>query len=96
MPKYILLVNWTDKGITNVKESPQRLDLFKKSVEAAGSKVTDFYLTMGRYDLVAICDFPSDEVAATAILKTASRGEIRSETLKAFPEDQYRDIIGKV
>ena len=50
MPKYILLVNWTDKGITNVKESPQRLDLFKKSVEAAGSKVTDFYLTMGRYD----------------------------------------------
>lgn len=96
MPSYILLVNWTDKGITNVKESPHRLDLFKQSVEAAGGKVNGFYLTMGRYDMVAICDFPGDDVAAISILKTASRGEVRSETLKAFPEDQYRDIIGKV
>ena len=96
MPSYIMLVNWTEKGITNIKESPSRLDTFKKGVEEAGGKVTRFYLTMGRYDMVAVADFPDDEAAASMILRTASRGEVRSETLKAFPEDQYRNIIASI
>ena len=96
MPSYIMLVKWTEQGIRNIKESPQRLDIFKKAVEAAGGKVTGFYLTMGRYDIVVIVELPSDEAAANVILRTASRGEVSTETLKAFPEDQYRDIIAKV
>ena len=96
MSNYIMLVKWTEQGISNIKESPQRVDAFKKAVEAAGGKVTGFYLTMGRYDIVVIVDFPSDEAAATVILRTASRGEVRSETLKAFSEDQYREIMAKV
>ena len=96
MPSYIMLVKWTERGIGNIKESPQRLDTFKKAVETAGGKVTGFYLTMGRYDIVVIVEFPTDEAAATVILRTASRGEVRSETLKAFPEDQYREIMAKV
>lgn len=96
MPSYIMLVKWTEQGIRNVKESPQRLDVFKKSVEAAGGKVTGFYLTMGRYDLMVIVEFPSDEAATTVILRTASLGQVCTETLKAFPEEQYRNIIAKV
>lgn len=96
MPTYISLVNWTEQGISNVKESPQRLDAFKKGVEAVGGKVNGFYLTMGKYDMVVIVDLPSDEVAATLVLSTAKGGSIRTETMKAFAEDQYRDIIAKV
>lgn len=91
-----MLVKWTEQGIRNIKESPQRLDVFKKAVEAAGGKVTGFYLTMGRYDLVVIVEFPSDQAATTVILRTASLGQVHTETLKAFPEEQYRDIIAKV
>jgi len=96
VPSYIMLVNWTNQGILNVKESPQRLDAFKKAVQTAGGKVTGFYLTMGRYDLVVIVEFPSDEAATAVILKIASLGQVHTETLKAFPEEQYRDIIAKV
>jgi uncharacterized protein with GYD domain len=64
MPTYISLVSWTDQGIRNVKEAPQRVDDFKKAVEAAGGKVNGFYLTMGKYDIVVIVDLPSDETAA--------------------------------
>ena len=96
MPTYISLVSWTDEGVKNVKESPERLDAFKKSIQDAGGKVVGFYLTMGRYDMVAITEFPSDEAAASLILSTASRGAIRTETIKAFTEDQYREIISKV
>ncbi len=96
MPTYIVLVNWTDQGIRNVKESPQRLDAWKKVIEAAGGKLIGFYLTMGRYDQVSIIEAPSDETVAAVLLSRGSRGNSRTETLKAFPEEQYRDIIAKV
>ena len=96
MPTYITLANWTDQGIRNVKESPQRLDAAKKAVEAAGGKWSGFYLTMGRYDMVVIIEAPSDEVASAVLLAIGSGGSVRTETLRAYPEAQYRDIIAKM
>ena len=96
MPTYIVLTNWTDQGIRTVKESPKRLDDTKKAIEAAGGKVLGYYLTMGRYDSVLIVEGPSDEVAATLALSAGSQGSIRTETLKAFPEPEYRKIIAKI
>ena len=96
MPTYVVLVNWTDQGIRTVKESPRRLDATKKAIEAAGGKILGFYLTMGRYDEVLIVEGPSDEVAATLALSAGSEGNVRTETLKAFPEAEYRNIIAKI
>jgi uncharacterized protein with GYD domain len=96
MPTYILLTNWTDQGIRNVKDSPKRFDSARKTIEAAGGKMTASYLTMGKYDLVHIIECPSDEVAATLALKAASGGNIRTETLKAFTEVEYRRIIDDI
>ena len=96
MPTYIILVSWTDQGIRTVKESPQRLATAKKVIEAAGGKMTSFYLTMGRYDMVAIAEAPNDESVATVMLNLGKGGGIRTETMRAFNEDQYRDIIAKI
>ena len=96
MPTYIVLNNWTDQGIRNVKDSPKRLDATRKAIEAAGGKVLGYYLTMGRYDSVMIVEGPSDEVAATLAISAGSQGSIRTETLKAFTEAEYRKIIAKI
>ncbi len=96
MPTYVVLNSWTDQGIRNVKESPQRLDASRKAIEAAGGKVLGFYLTMGRYDSVLIVECPSDEAAAALAMGAGSQGSIRTETLKAFPEAEYRRIIAKI
>ena len=96
MPTYVVLNNWTDQGIQSVKESPRRLDVTRKAIEAAGGKMLGFYLTMGKYDSVLIVEAPSDEVAATLALSAGRGGNIRTETLKAFPEAEYRRIIAKV
>ena len=55
-----------------------------------------FYLTMGKCDLLSIADFPSDEAAATVLLSLGSGGGIRTDTMRAFTEDQYRDIIAEI
>jgi uncharacterized protein with GYD domain len=93
MATYISLIRWTGKGIENVKESPTRLDAAKKAFKAAGAEFTEFYLVMGQYDMVAVFEAPDDETASKVALTVGSTGSIRTETLRAFKEDEYRKII---
>jgi uncharacterized protein with GYD domain len=96
MPIYINLVSWTDQGVRNIKEAPQRIDAFKKTVQAAGGKLTGFYSTMGKYDIVTIIDAPNDEAIANIVLSTESKGSVRTETLKASTEEQFRTMVAKM
>ena len=93
MPTYITLVNYTQKGIENIKESPARLDKVKQAMKAAGGKFKAFYLTLGHYDMVVISEAPNDEAYATTMLAIGAAGAVRSETLKAFTEEEYKKII---
>ena len=93
MPKYISLVKYTSKVIENIKESPNRLDAVKQLCEHMGATVDSFYLTMGRYDIVIVVDAPDRETVAKILLSIASRGAVTTETLSAFPENDYRKII---
>jgi uncharacterized protein with GYD domain len=96
MPSYIVLGSWTQKGIENIKQSPTRLDTAKKVFEVQGGKMLGFYMTMGRYDFVVLSEFPNDESAAKAALTLGAAGGIRTETLKAFSEAEYRKVIGSL
>ena len=96
MPTYIALQRYTQKGIENIKDGPKRLDAAKQVLGAAGGNLIAFYLTMGQYDLVTIAEFPDDQTAARAGLSGGSQGFVRSETLRAFTEEEYRKIIGSL
>ena len=96
MAKYISLVKYTAKGIENIKESPNRLDAVKQLCESMGAKVEGFYLTMGRYDIILIVDAPNPETAAKIVLTASSGGAVSTETLPAFPEEEYRKIISEL
>ena len=93
MATYIMLASYTQKGIEEIKESPARLDAAKQAFQAMGAELKEFYLVMGRYDMLVIGEAPDDETAAKLALAIGSRGSVRTETLKAFSEDEYRKII---
>jgi uncharacterized protein with GYD domain len=93
MPTYITLLRYTQQGIEKIKESPARLEKVKAAIKAAGGEMTAFYLTMGAYDAVAISEAPSNEAYAKTMLAVASAGAVRTETLCAFPEAEYRKIV---
>ena len=84
---------WTPQGLQNIKQSPTRLDAGRKAYEALGVKMTSFFMTTGQYDMVAIVEAPGDATLAKAILATASQGSLTTETCRAFPENEYRQII---
>jgi uncharacterized protein with GYD domain len=96
MPTYIALLKWTGQGIAKVKDSPGRLDAGREAFKKRGVTIKDTYLTMGRYDLVCIIEATDDEAYASAMLSLGSQGNVQTETLKAFTEDQYRSIVGGV
>ena len=93
MTTYVLLVNWTEKGVQQVKESPRRLDAAKKALRDMGGDFKSVFLTMGDYDLIIVCEAPDDAVAARFVLQLGMLGNVRTRTLKAFPEAAYREII---
>ena len=96
MPTYISLCNWSQQGIENVKESPARLDVARKAYKAAGADLKQFYMTMGRYDFVILAEAPDEATAAKAALAVGKAGNARTETFRAFAEDEYRKLLGSL
>ena len=96
MPTYIILASYTQQGIESIKDSPARLDAVKQAAQRMGGAIKAFYLTIGRHDMVIIAEAPNEETLAKLLLATAAQGSVRTETLRAFTEDEYRKLIGEL
>ena len=96
MPRYVTLLNWTDQGIRNVNNAIERLHASDKAIQKLGGKLLSVNYTMGQYDLVVVAEAPDDETAMTFLVDIAGRGNVRSETLKAFSPDEMRAIFDRV
>lgn len=94
MATYVLLVRFTDQGIRNVKDAPERIAAVEKLLDQVGARFTELYLTMGRYDYVAVMEAPDDETATKAVLAVSSLGNVRTETLRAYARAEIGKIIG--
>ena len=96
MATYIILANFTEQGIRNVKDSPTRADAFKDMARKAGVTVKEQYWTLGAHDIVAIVEAP-DDIAVTALgLSTGALGNVRTQTLRAFSKAEMTTIVGKM
>ena len=96
MSTYFVLVNWTEKGVQQVRDSPRRFDAAKKALKEMGGEVRSVFLTMGEYDLILICEASDDAVMASFVMQLGMQGFVRTRTLKAFPESAYREIIASL
>jgi uncharacterized protein with GYD domain len=93
---YVVLANFTDQGVRNVKDSPKRAEAFKELAKSSGATVKDLYWTLGQYDIVATVDAP-DDMAITALgLTLAKAGNVRTQTLRAFSQAEMGSILSKV
>lgn len=96
MPSYVMLANWTDQGLKSIQDGARRLDDAKKSLEEMGGQFRSLFMTMGQYDLIGIYDAPDDAVAARFTLMLSRLGNVRTTSMKAFPEEAFRQIINSL
>jgi uncharacterized protein with GYD domain len=96
MPTYISLINWTDQGVQNFKETVNRADSARQMAEGMGGTIKEFYWTVGPYDMVGIAEFPDDETGTAFLLALGSLGNVRTTTLRAYNAEEMTGILGKV
>jgi uncharacterized protein with GYD domain len=95
MPTFVSLVNLTDQGAKNIKESPQRFEAFQAMAEKLDIKVKSVYYTQGQYDMVVILE-GSDEAGMLSLLNLVSLGNARFQTMRGFSVDEMKGFISKI
>src|SRR5437763_15339778 len=93
MSTYVVLCNFTDQGIRNVKDSPKRRAAAKEMGKTFGVEVKASYLAMGACDVVLMIEAASDDGLAKGILSPGSQDDVRTTTIKVFPETEMDKIL---
>jgi uncharacterized protein with GYD domain len=96
MPTYVVLINFTDQGIQNVKQTTERTDHGGEIAEKHGLKLEQAYWTVGPYDMVAVFEAPDDEAISAHLLEIGSLGNVRSTTLRAYDEQEMSAILQRI
>lgn len=96
MVTYVVLANFTNQGVRNVKDSPKRADAFKEMAKTFGVTVKEIVWTQGRYDIVTVLEAPDETAAMSLSLSLSALGNVRTETLRAFSAADMTEIVGKM
>ncbi len=97
MPTYVCLVNFTDEGIKNVRNTVARTDRGADIAQKHGVKVEQAYWTVGPYDRVGVFEAPDDQAISAHLLEVASSmGTVRTITLRAFDREEMRSVIERL
>jgi len=95
MATFISLANFTEQGVKNFQDTPQRSEAFKAMAKKMNVAVKEIFWTIGRYDIVLILDAPDDETIAALMLQLSSLGNVKTQTLRAFDAAGMKKIIAK-
>jgi len=96
MPTYVSLLEFTQDGVESIEDLPTRDEEGTSLLSSMGVEITDHYYTLGQYDEVVVCEAPDDETVARGMLAIASEGNVSTETLRAFSEDDFHDLVGGI
>ena len=96
MANYIILGNFTDQGIRNVKDTVKRADAVKESARKFGVNMKEICWTVGQYDMIVTVEAPDDASVSAFALAVGAAGNIRGQTLRAYSRDEMNAILTKV
>jgi uncharacterized protein with GYD domain len=96
MPTFISYVNFTDQGIRDLKNAPNRIEAARAALKNLGGELKDIYLTTGQYDVLTIVEAPDAEVMAKFALTMGQLGNVRTTTVRGFTEDEYYSIVAEL
>jgi uncharacterized protein with GYD domain len=96
MPRYVLLVDWTEQGVQAVDETVDRLEHGREVGESFGCEIENVWWTQGSHDMVSIVHAPDEQAMVAYTLAVASLGNFRTTTLRAWSADEMREIVGRL
>jgi uncharacterized protein with GYD domain len=94
MATFVTFLNWTDQGVKNIKDAPNRAEASRKLLKKLGGELKQAYLLSGDTDVLLISEAPDGEVMAKFALAMAAQGNVRTRTARAWTEAEMHKIIG--
>lgn len=88
MPSFVILGNFTEQGAKDVKNTRSRVEATKEAMRDAGGRMIFYYMTLGEYDFVVVAELPDAETAARLMMTVGAQGNVRTQTMQAFTEDE--------
>lgn len=89
------LLTWTDQGIRNVKEFPQRRKAFMELCEKQGVKIREQLMTIGPHNILVVLE-GSEEAIGTVMVSLQKRGNVRSLSMRAMTPETFINMLEKV
>ena len=96
MATYVTLVNFTEKGFHDIKDTIKRVEAFKELAKKHGATVKEILWTQGAYDMVSIIEAPDGETFAALMLNVARLGNVHGQSLRGFTAAEMEKILEKV
>jgi uncharacterized protein with GYD domain len=96
MATYIVLINFTEQGIRNIKDSPKRAAAATEPARGCGIEIRDIFRTLGAFDRAVLIEAPDDQAVTSWALKVGSLGNVRTRTLRAFRTNEFENLVAKL
>ena len=96
MATYLILINFTEQGIRNIKDSPKRAAAATELARGFGIEIRDIFWTLGAFDGAVLIEAADDQAVTAWALKVGSLGNVRTQTLRAFRANEIENIVAKV
>jgi len=96
MPTYVTLINWTDQGIKNIKDTMKRAKDAEEAMGKLGVRFKSILWTVGPYDIVAVVEADDEESATAALLALGTQGNVRTTTMRGYNAEEIGRIVGKL
>jgi uncharacterized protein with GYD domain len=96
MPRYVLLVDWTDQGVQAVDHTVDRLEQGTLLGESFGCEIEHVWWTQGAHDMVTVVQAPDEQSMVAYTLAVARLGNLRTTTLRAWSGEEMREILSRL
>jgi uncharacterized protein with GYD domain len=96
MPLFVVLGNFTQKRMATIRDMEKQVKAGVKIFESLGIEIKTLVFTLGRYDMVGVCDAPDKETITKALLSWGSEGYIRTETLPGFTAEELIKLTKEI
>jgi len=93
---FVCMINWTEKGIAGIKDSPKRAKAARALAKKLGVEMKEMYLTSGDSDLMVMLEAANGDAVAKFALAVGSQGSVRTRTFRAWTEAEYQKLIAEL
>jgi uncharacterized protein with GYD domain len=85
---YVILWNFTEQGVKNLKNCIKSIEIFKAYMERMGNPYHGTFYPFGQYDAISLVETDNDNDVRYSLLQAEKQGNLRSMTFRCITHEE--------